>query len=197
MEGKLDVLSKQVEDKSDDMQDMESLNQVLVLKERMNNSELQEARTELKSGLENVLSQQSLFGIKRMGELNSEPFRDACMQKFLGEDLEIKSIELCSLWQENIKNQQWFPFKTIQMNGKCDEIIDVNDDKLKQLKDAWGEQVYKVVCVALSEINEYNPSTRCAVPEIWNFKENRKASLKEVIGCLLNELKVLKQAKHR
>ncbi|PIA26839.1 hypothetical protein AQUCO_08700016v1 [Aquilegia coerulea] len=197
MDGNLDMLSKQLEDKNDDMQHMESLNQVLMLKERINNSELQEARIELKSSLENVLSQHSLFGIKRMGELNSKPFRDVCMQKFSGEDLESISIELCSLWQENIKNQQWFPFKTIQMNGKCDEIIDDSDDKLKQLKDDWGEQVYKAVCVALSEINEYNPSTRCAVPEIWNFKEDRKASLKEVIGFLLKELNALEKAKHR
>ncbi|PIA60318.1 hypothetical protein AQUCO_00300074v1 [Aquilegia coerulea] len=178
MDGNLDMLSKQLEDKNDDMQHMESLNQVLMLKERINNSELQEARIELKSSLENVLSQHSLFGIKRMGELNSKPFRDVCMQKFSGEDLESVSIELCSLWHEN-------------------EIIDDSDDKLKQLKDDWGEQVYKAVCVALSEINEYNPSTRCAVPEIWNFKEDRKASLKEVIGFLLKELNALEKAKHR
>ncbi|PIA60319.1 hypothetical protein AQUCO_00300074v1 [Aquilegia coerulea] len=49
MDGNLDMLSKQLEDKNDDMQHMESLNQVLMLKERINNSELQEARIELKS----------------------------------------------------------------------------------------------------------------------------------------------------
>lgn len=29
------------------------------------------------------------------------------------------------------------------------EIVDDSDDKLKQLKDAWGDQVYNAVCTAL------------------------------------------------
>ncbi|PIA27084.1 hypothetical protein AQUCO_08300049v1 [Aquilegia coerulea] len=184
------LLSKQLEEKTSDMQHMEYLNQILVVRDSMNNCELQEARIELKNGLQDVLIHHSVIGIKRMGELNLEPFRDVCMQKFLSEDWDTKSAELCSLWQDNIKNQQWFPFKRMRVNGNLDEVVDDNDDKLKQLKDAWGEQVYKAVCGVLSEINEYNPSTRCAVPEIWNFKDDRRARLKEVIEYLLKKLKV-------
>ena len=44
-----------------------------------------------------------------------------------------------------------------------------------------GEEVYKAVTRALTEINEYNPSGGYVVPELWNFKENREAGLKEVV----------------
>lgn len=47
MQGSLDELSKQLEEKSDEMQHMESLNKTLLVKEHMNNHELQEARKEL------------------------------------------------------------------------------------------------------------------------------------------------------
>lgn len=77
------------------------------------------------------------------------------------------------------------------------EIVDDSDDKLMQLKDAWGDQVYNAVCTALSEVNEYNPSGRWPLPELWNFKESKKASLKEVIEYLLKRLKELKKSKQR
>ncbi|KAL5700811.1 hypothetical protein ACHQM5_026218 [Ranunculus cassubicifolius] len=126
-----------------------------------------------------------------MGELDQKPFRDVCMQKFSSEDWRMRSVELSSLWQERIKDSQWFPFKvTKNLNGQFAEIIDDNDKDLKQLRNDWGEEVCKAVCTALSEMNEYNPSTRYAVPELWNFKEDRKAQLKEVVECLLQKLKV-------
>ncbi|PIA60310.1 hypothetical protein AQUCO_00300070v1 [Aquilegia coerulea] len=131
-----------------------------------------------------------------MGELNPKPFQDACMQKFPSNECDMKSAELCSLWQENMQNQDWFPFKRIHVNGKFEEVIDENDEKLMQLKDAWGEEVHKAVCVALLEINEYNPSTRSVISAIWNLKEDRKAHLKEVIAHLLKQLK-LKKTKRR
>ncbi|KAF5183830.1 factor of DNA methylation 1-like [Thalictrum thalictroides] len=78
-----------------------------------------------------------------------------------------------------------------------DEIIDENDEKLTALKFEWGETVYDAVSMALSEVNEYNASGRYAVSELWNFKEERKASLKEVIQYILKQLKSLKGSKRR
>lgn len=66
------------------------------------------------------------------------------------------------------------------------EIIDVEDEKLKSLKNEYGEQVYNAVASALSEMNQYNPSGRYTIPELWNFKENRKATLKEGAIYLLD-----------
>ncbi|CDP00107.1 unnamed protein product [Coffea canephora] len=82
-------------------------------------------------------------------------------------------------------------------NGKCQEVIDEQDSKLKELRSQWGEGVYNAVANALLELNEYNPSGRYAVSELWNFKEGRKASLKEVIQCLAQLLKTLNSAKRR
>ncbi|PIA60332.1 hypothetical protein AQUCO_00300081v1 [Aquilegia coerulea] len=192
MQRKLEMLSKQLEENSDEMLDMESLNQTLMVKEHMHNHELQEARKELILGLVDLFGNRSTIGIRRMGELDQKPFRDVCMEKFSTEDWGMKTVELCSIWQENIKNSHWHPFRTTQIDGKFYEAIDDDDDKLKQLKDAMGEQVYKAVCVALKEMNEYNPSGRYPVAELWNFKEERKASLKEAIQYSLKRLKDLK-----
>ncbi|KAF8396789.1 hypothetical protein HHK36_018422 [Tetracentron sinense] len=232
----MDDLIKELEEKADDMQDMETLNQTLIVKERMSNHELQDARKELISksqgkdclyyalqGLQDFWSKRSVIGIKRVGELDQKPFRDVCLQKFSSEDWDVKSAELSSSWQENIKNPDWHPFKKISIDGRLQmnpwlkpllwiqpvevdyenslagkpnpEIIDDNDNKIKELKDLWGEEVYKAVAEALLEINEFNPSGRYAVSELWNFKEGRRASLKEVIQFVLKQFKALKSLK--
>lgn len=68
------------------------------------------------------------------------------------------------------------------------EIVDEEDEKLKNLKEEWGHEVYEAVITALLEMNEYNPSGRYKVEELWNFQLGRKASLTEGIQYLLKQL---------
>lgn len=51
-----------------------------------------------------------------------------------------------------------------------------------------GDEVYEAVSTALLEMNEYNPSGgRFIVPELWNYRTGRKASLKEGIEYVLTQ----------
>lgn len=65
-------------------------------------------------------------------------------------------------------------------------MIDDEDEKLKDLKRNYGEDVYKAVTAALIEINDYNPSGRYIISELWNYAVNQKATLEEGVTVLLN-----------
>ncbi|RHN64917.1 putative XS domain-containing protein [Medicago truncatula] len=67
-------------------------------------------------------------------------------------------------------------------------VINEEDEKLKKLKQEWGDEIYSAVETALKEVNEYNPSGGYAVHELWNFKEQRKATLKEVITYIVEHM---------
>ncbi|XP_065616331.1 factor of DNA methylation 3-like [Quercus suber] len=67
------------------------------------------------------------------------------------------------------------------------EIIDEEDERLKGLKDEYGEELYKAVTTALVDMHEYNPSGRYVISELWNYKEGRKASLREVVSYILKQ----------
>ncbi|KAL6972888.1 hypothetical protein U1Q18_027064 [Sarracenia purpurea var. burkii] len=191
---KIKDMNEELEQKVDEMTSLEDLNQTLIVKERQSNDELQEARKALITGLSEMLSGRSLIGIKRMGELEMKPFQNACKERYLPSDVEIKALELCSLWQERMKNPDWHPFKIIALEGgNHQEIINEDDELLKGLKEEWGVEVYEAVTIALKEMNESNPSGRYVISELWNFKEKRKATLKEVIAYILKHLKSLKR----
>jgi len=61
------------------------------------------------------------------------------------------------------------------------EVLDGDDAKLKLLRFEYGDDVCNAVKTALMEINMYNPSERDLVPEFWNFRKGRKATIKEVL----------------
>jgi hypothetical protein len=73
------------------------------------------------------------------------------------------------------------------------QILDDKDEKLVGLKKQLGEEVFKAVTTALLEINEFNASGSYVVSELWNNKENRKASITEAIQHVLKQWKAQKR----
>lgn len=192
----IEDLMSELAEKAEELNDMEVLNQTLILKEHMSNDQLQEARKELLNVLPD-LTDNSIVGVKRMGEVNQKPFQDVCLQKFSRDEAEMRAMELSSLWQIKVNNSNWHPFKQVFKDEKLQEMIDDNDQQLQELRNQWGDGAYESVVKALMELNEYNPSGRYVVSELWNYKEGRKATLKEVIVCLVQQLKSLKSLKRR
>ncbi|KAL3618369.1 hypothetical protein CASFOL_038690 [Castilleja foliolosa] len=192
---KIDQMAELLKEKKDDLDGLEDLNNQLLIKERQSNEELQEARKVLIAGLLELLSSSRVnIGIKRMGEIDEKPFRNACNKKFSSGEAEMKAVELCSFWEAKMKNPEWHPFRVVEdSKGNAQHVLKEDDELLQGLKQEWGDEVYDSVTTALKEIQEYNPSGNYVVPELWNFKENRKATLKEVVNYIFNQLKTLKR----
>ncbi|KAL6857034.1 hypothetical protein ACP4OV_018416 [Aristida adscensionis] len=181
-------LTAELNERIEAMEELDALNQTLIIKERKTNDELQEAKKELIAALTDLLGPRSNIGIKRMGELDAKPFLAACKQRY-GADADIKAVELCSIWEDHLKDPNWHPLKIVTTGSTTKQVIDDNDEKLVGLKEQLGEEVYKAVTTALLEINEYNASGGYVVSELWHNKENRKASMTEAIQHVLKKWK--------
>ncbi|KAM3694973.1 hypothetical protein ACB098_07G094600 [Castanea mollissima] len=189
---KMKEMNDELQEKVEDLNDLESTNKVLIVKDRQSNDDLQETRKELIAGLTDMLTARTNIGIKRMGEIDQKAFQDACNERFHIEEANLQASMLCSLWQENLKDPGWYPFKIVHINGNTQEIVNEEDEKLRNLIEELGDQVYAAVVTALKEMNEYNPSGRYVVSELWNLKEERQATLKEVISYMMKNIKALK-----
>ncbi|GKA38424.1 factor of DNA methylation 1-like protein [Tanacetum coccineum] len=98
------------------------------------------------------------IGVKRMGEIDLKASMDAAYLRILG----------------------YMHFKNVLM-FTMQEVINEDDELLKGLKAEWGTGVFDAVVTACKEINGYYPG-KYVVNELWNFKDNRKATLKEAIS---------------
>ncbi|CAN6907376.1 unnamed protein product [Brassica oleracea] len=187
-------MNDKLEDKKSDLEQLEQMNSDLMTKERQSNFEIHAARKTLIARLTGLLGAESDIGVKRMGELeNLEPFLNACKKRYSADEAMVEGVTLCSTWQKNINDIKWQPFKREGSGDKAIEVVDEEDEKLKKLKGEWGEEVHDAVKTALEEMDEYNPSGRYSTPELWNFEAGRKATLKEVISFISNDMKPAKR----
>ncbi|GFS31195.1 XH/XS domain-containing protein [Actinidia rufa] len=155
---KMESIEKDLKDKQEALKQIEELNQVLVVKQRQVNDELQEARKELINGLKDSWA-------------------------FIG------AREWENLTTNHSQSSQERSMLVIPVGEDHKEIIDEEDEKLKRLNDEFGKEVYDAVTTALLEMNEYNPSGRYPVPELWNSKDGRRASLKEGVSLIMKQWK--------
>lgn len=176
------LLEEELEEKEEALDDLERLNQTLIVKQREANVEVQEARKELINGLR---GSRTIITVKMMGELDGRAFHAATKRKYSDSEAPLKAEELCSLWEDYLRDPSWHPFKIIVNGDNVKEIIDEEDEKLSGLRKEFGDEVYQAVITALSEMNEYNPSGRYPVSELWHSKEMRRASLEEGVEQLL------------
>ncbi|XP_013691907.1 factor of DNA methylation 1 [Brassica napus] len=190
---KMKEMNDELEDKKSELEGLEQMNSALMTKERQSNDEIQAARKKLIAGLTGLLGAETDIGVKRMGELDEKPFLNVCKKRFSEDEATVEAATLCSTWQENLKDSSWQPFKREGTGDKAKEVVDEDDEQLKKLKGEWGEEVHNAVKTALEEMNEYNASGRYTTSELWNFKVGRKATLKEVINFISNDIKTVKR----
>ncbi|XP_048564631.1 factor of DNA methylation 1-like isoform X1 [Triticum urartu] len=136
------------------------------------------------------------IAVKYMGQLSERPFLLACLQKFLRKEAEAEASRLCKFWQEQLMNPEWYPFKTDTVGGISEGTINDDDIKLQELRATWGEESYKALVKALVnsflELKECGKlSDRTIVAQLWNFEEDRKATLSESVEYVCNKVKSL------
>ncbi|KAL3650164.1 hypothetical protein CASFOL_006567 [Castilleja foliolosa] len=188
----VEMLLRAMREKERELEELESLNQTLIVQEHKTNEELQDARKEMVNGLKEVPIH-SHIGIKRMGELDRKPFLEAMKRRYNGADADERATELCSLWEEYLRDPEWYPIKVVNVNGNYESVINEDDEKLRDLKENYGDEVHNAVIRALREVNEYNPSGRYLVSELWNYNDGRRGSLKEGAEILLMQWRLNKR----
>ncbi|XP_041996174.1 protein INVOLVED IN DE NOVO 2-like [Salvia splendens] len=193
MSEKFSAIQKELEEKEEELQDLDQLSQALIVKERKCNDELQEARKELINEMKDQ-SARAMIGIKRMGGLSSKDFLPAAKRMYSNSKTELRAVELCTQWESRIMDSNWHPLKIIQTEGgkSVKAILNEEDEELTQLRIKLGEEAYQAVTTALMEMNEYNPSGRYVTSELWHNKEQRRATLKEGIVYIIKQWSTLK-----
>lgn len=52
-----------------------------------------------------------------MGEIDSKAFYDAMKMKYNEAEAHERATELCSLWEEYLRDPEWHPIKVVSVNG--------------------------------------------------------------------------------
>ncbi|TKW03024.1 hypothetical protein SEVIR_7G041600v4 [Setaria viridis] len=159
--------------------------------------ELSEIRKKLVEVFGNIDHHRQHIRIKMMGQINDQAFLDAAHSKhpncIIARDEAVKN---CSVWQKKIEDPFWHPYKMITEDGPSEEVLNDEDETLKKLK-ACGKEIYEAVTEALKEMDDYNRSGRSVVPELWNYKEGRKATVLECVEYLGKKVKEQSRKKRK
>ncbi|KAM0882955.1 hypothetical protein ACQ4PT_031943 [Festuca glaucescens] len=140
-----------------------------------------------KGFLEYMPSTNPVIGIKMMGQLAEDTFQAAMQRNHPNNDAETGAANMLEVWQENLEDPSWHPFKTVTVDGVTKEIIDRDDFKIQKL--LWvGNDAYNAVTVALKELREYNPSGMCPVPELRTIKTTQNNYGKKITFSRLEVL---------
>lgn len=76
--------------------------------------------------------------------------------------------------------------------------MNIDDEKLQELKREWGSGAHNAVVNALVEMKEYSClSDRSSTYELWNYKEGRRATTRECVNYMSNQVKQLSVTKRR
>lgn len=68
--------------------------------------------------MEGILNRRTNITLKRMGEIDTKPFLEACKQRFPADDeAQIAAVTLPSLLEKNMTNPEWHPFKIVAVEG--------------------------------------------------------------------------------
>lgn len=162
---------------------LQDMVEALSKKERTANDELEEARKAANEVLE-VYGVQNQIGLKLQGSINGGPWKAACKKKFKDhpDGFEMVMMKLISEWEERIRDQDYHPFKTLNLGGdNWKRIINESDPHLMQLKKDLGVSVVQTVTTAFMEVEEYNASGRYPVNVAWDFQKNRRVHLKDLL----------------
>ncbi|KAI5675633.1 hypothetical protein M9H77_06583 [Catharanthus roseus] len=111
-QNKKKFLEEKLKDEEEELDVLDRMNQNLIVKEKLANDELQEARKKLIHGLPDGRGR-AIICVKRMGELDENPFVAAAKRKYSKEEAEEKGMELCSLWEEYLRDPSRHPYKVI------------------------------------------------------------------------------------
>ncbi|XP_076943938.1 protein INVOLVED IN DE NOVO 2-like [Bidens hawaiensis] len=108
---KMETIKRHLKEKDEQIEDLETSNQTLMLHIELKNHKLVETRKELIEGFTEITSRR--VGVKRMGELDGKPCFDAAKKKEVSE----YAIKLASLWEDHLRDPNWHPFKVINVKG--------------------------------------------------------------------------------
>lgn len=183
----------------EDLSGMENPDQCLSTEHEVARKEISDIRSKLIKWFTDIGTNGGRsIDIKNIGQLDNRPFLPACLKKLPHKEAQKKSSELYYFWQKQIMNPEWNPFKTATVEGVTQEIVDVSDDKLQELCASWGEEVYTAVVNCLMEIQESGRlGDRTIVPELWHFKNKRKATLSETVEYVCSLAKRLNDTSRR